>query len=102
MSVPAKEAIKMMAKNINNPKFKIIDVRTTPQRMALSIPNSEHIPLNQLNSKINLFDKENTYLIYCRVGQRSMTAANALNKHGINAINMEGGILEWQHLTSGG
>lgn len=95
MSLPAKEAIKMIAKNAANPKFKLIDVRTMPERQASSIPNSEHIPLDQLGSKINYFDKDNTYLIYCRSGKRSLTATNALKQQGINAINMEGGILEW-------
>jgi len=96
MSVPAREAIKMMAQNIANPKFKIIDVRTLSERKALSIPSSEHMPLDQLN--LQAFNKETTYLIYCRSGVRSMTATNALKQHGINAINMEGGILEWDRL----
>jgi rhodanese-related sulfurtransferase len=102
MSVSAKEAIKMIAKNIANPHFKLIDVRTLPERKALSIPNSEHVPLDQFQARINEFNKENTYLIYCRIGVRSLTATNYLKQHGINAINMEGGILEWEKLTNKG
>lgn len=83
-----------------NPRFKLIDVRTLPERSALSIPDSEHIPLDQLGKQISVFDKETQYLIYCRSGKRSMTATNLLKQNGIDAINMEGGILEWRQLTS--
>ena len=99
MTLPAKEAIKLMAKNLSNPKFKVIDVRTVPERNMQYIPNSEHIPLDQISQQLGVFDKENTYLIYCRSGIRSQTATNMLKNNGINAINMEGGILEWQELT---
>ena len=93
MSIPAKEAIKLIAKNAANPRFKLIDVRTLPERHLSLIPNSEHIPLDQLPKQINVFDKDITYLIYCRSGKRSLTATNLLKSQGIEAINMEGGIL---------
>ena len=93
MSVPAREALKMIAKNAANPKFKLIDVRTLPERNLQYIPNSEHIPLDQLSQQMSVFDKENTYLVYCRSGKRSQTATNLLKSQGISAINMEGGIL---------
>lgn len=48
MSIPAKEAIKLIAKNLSNPKFKVIDVRTLPERNLQHIPNSEHIPLDHI------------------------------------------------------
>ena len=83
MSIPAREALKMIAKNAANPKFKLIDVRTLPERNLQYIPNSEHIPLDQLPQKISVFDKENTYLIYCRSGKRSQTATNLLKSQGI-------------------
>jgi hypothetical protein len=40
MSVPAREALKLIAKNAANPSFKIIDVQNDYQHFASAIPNS--------------------------------------------------------------
>lgn len=40
MSISVKEAIKLIAKNTSNPKFKVIDVRTASERAVNLIPNS--------------------------------------------------------------
>lgn len=48
MSISVKTALKMIAQNANNPKFKVIDVRTPAERAASFIPNSTHIPLAEL------------------------------------------------------
>ena len=90
--------MQLIAKNISNPKFKLIDVRTVVERNIHYIPNSEHIPLDQIGKQISVFDKDNTYLIYCRSGKRSLTATDFLKSQGIEAINMEGGIIEWEQI----
>ena len=41
------------------------------------------------------FKVDELYLIYCKSGKRSDMAAQFLNKQGFDAINMEGGILDW-------
>jgi rhodanese-related sulfurtransferase len=64
------------------------------------IPGSEHVPLSDIESRIGEFKKENTYLMYCRSGARSNSATNALKAHGINAINMRGGISDWNQETN--
>lgn len=93
MSISAREALKLIAKNATNARFKIIDVRTLPERQAIHIPHSEHIPLDQIPKKVGSLSKENTYLIYCRAGIRSLDATLYMKKHGLDAINMEGGII---------
>jgi rhodanese-related sulfurtransferase len=95
MSVNVTEAEEMMKTNQNNPAFKVIDVRTGMERWMSRIPNSEHVPLSDLESRLNEFNKNNTYLIYCRSGARSQSATNTLTAHGINAINLSGGINSW-------
>lgn len=93
MSISMRTALKLIAQNTQNPKFKVLDVRTAEERAISSIPNSHHIPLSNLEQASSLLSKEDTCLVYCRSGVRSVTAANWLNSRGYNAINMEGGIL---------
>lgn len=88
MSITVKAAIKLIAQNIQNPKFKVLDVRTAPERAVSSIPKSHHIPLADLERSIAGLSKDETYLIYCRSGVRSVTATNLLKSRGFNAINM--------------
>jgi len=49
MSVPVKQAFKLISQNANNPKFKIIDVRTQSERNAIHIPNSYNITLSEIS-----------------------------------------------------
>jgi rhodanese-related sulfurtransferase len=96
MSISVKTAVKMIAQNATNPKFKVVDVRTAAERAVSSIPNSSHIPLGDLEQSLSKFSPEDTYLIYCRSGVRSGKASALLNTKGFTAINMEGGIIEWE------
>jgi rhodanese-related sulfurtransferase len=96
MSISVKTAVKLIAQNIKNPKFKVVDVRTPAERAVSFIPNSSHIPLSDLEQSLSQLSPEDTYLIYCRSGVRSLKASSFLNTKGFNAINMEGGIIEWE------
>lgn len=96
MSVSVKTAVKLIAQNAKNPKFKLVDVRTPEERAISFIPNSSHIPLSDLEKSLSQLSPEDTYLIYCRSGVRSLKATSFLNAKGLNAINMEGGIIEWE------
>ena len=91
-----KTAIKLIAQNATNSKFKVMDVRTPAERAVSSIPNSFHIPLSDLEQSLSQLSQEDIYLIYCKSGVRSQKATSFLNAKGFNAINMEGGIIEWE------
>lgn len=41
--------------------------------------------------------KEKAVAVYCRSGRRSASAAQKLMKLGYEVINLDGGILAWQH-----
>ena len=85
----------MMGEHKDDPKFKVIDVRTGFERKLSHIPRTEHIPLSDLEERIGELSKENTYVVYCRSGARSQTATNLLKSRGFNAINMTGGMNSW-------
>jgi len=66
----------------------ILDVRTQREWDAGHIENSIHIPLNELNNRVNEVKKINKPLIICCAsGVRSAKAAKFLNLKNIDAIN---------------
>ena len=75
----------------------LLDVRTNTERERNSIKGSIHIPLHQLGSRISELEKyKNREIIcYCQSGSRSLSAAARLKKVGFTAVNMSGGISEW-------
>ena len=97
--ISVKEVYDLIAKNKDNQSFIIIDVRT-PQEFA-----NEHIE-NALNldyysekfrDELNKLDKEKTYLIYCRSGNRSGKALSIMKELAFREVyNMLGGVIQWK------
>lgn len=76
----------------------LLDVRTPAERSRESIPASVHIPLHQLRSRAGELEKyrDRQIVCYCASGNRSLSAAAALRKRGLNAANLAGGISNWK------
>lgn len=71
---------------------KVIDLRTPEEHKAESIPNTLHIPLDQLPFQLPDLDKNLTYYLFCGGGYRSMIGASLLKKMGFMFIkNVYGG-----------
>jgi len=75
----------------------LLDVRTESERSRNFIKGSIHIPLSSLTLSINELKKYNgkEIVCYCASGSRSLSACGILNKNGIKAANMLGGISRW-------
>lgn len=74
-------------------KYVLLDVRKKSEVEQGKIKGSIHVELNELKSKIPLFDKNEKWLVYCAGGYRSMIAASLMKAHGIsNVSNVQGGI----------
>jgi len=71
----------------------LIDVRTTAEYTSGHVAGARHIPLAELNPAD--FGKETVHVM-CRSGGRSSTGTDVLVGAGIDAVNVEGGILAWQ------
>lgn len=66
----------------------ILDVRSKAEYQGGHIKNAMHIPLQELNAKINQVKKLNKPVIaYCASGMRSASATSILKSQGIDAIN---------------
>jgi hydroxyacylglutathione hydrolase/adenylyltransferase/sulfurtransferase len=80
---------------LEDPTLQLIDVREQYEREAGHIAGSRHIELNTLPSQAATLDGGRPVVFYCRVGARSMMAAQALRASGLEAYSMDGGLLRW-------
>lgn len=77
----------------------VIDVRT-PDEIAAGYIDGTTVFADiygpDFNDKINALDKSKTYLIYCRSGRRSLSAAQMMVDNGFqNVYNLTSGITGW-------
>ena len=73
----------------------IVDVREPYEREAGYVEGSEHIELQQLAGAAQSLDSERPVIFYCRVGARSLMAAQAFRRAGYDAYSMAGGLMDW-------
>ena len=73
----------------------IVDVREDYEREAGYVDGSRHIQLAQLASGAAELDPERPVIFVCRVGGRSLMAAQALRTAGFDAYSMAGGVKQW-------
>lgn len=72
----------------------VVDVREDVEWTQGHIEGSLHIPLMQLPQRLDELPTGHTVVV-CRVGARSAQAVAYLVQQGLDAVNLEGGLLEW-------
>ncbi|WP_432363222.1 rhodanese-like domain-containing protein [Sporosarcina sp. UB5] len=77
----------------------LIDVREVDEVTAGKIPGAIHIPLGLLEFRMNELTKGTEYTMVCRSGGRSGMATKLLDSYGYKAVNMAGGMLDWEGPT---
>ena len=88
--------------NIDNPEYKIIDIRDKLDFLKSNIPNSINIPYTTLKSKYKKFLNLNEkYYIICTKGMTSIEITSFLNNHGYNAVSVIGGYNAYISLANG-
>ncbi|MDQ0576123.1 rhodanese-like domain-containing protein [Agromyces albus] len=73
----------------------ILDVREPGERSQAHIDGTLHIPLGTLIERLDEIPRDRTVYVMCHVGGRSAQAVHYLESQGVDAVNIEGGILEW-------
>jgi rhodanese-related sulfurtransferase len=73
----------------------VIDVRETYEREAGHVPGTIHIELERLASKAETIDRDRPVIFQCRLGSRSLMAAQAFRRAGFDAWSMAGGVQQW-------
>jgi sulfur-carrier protein adenylyltransferase/sulfurtransferase len=77
-------------------RLEIIDVREPYEWQIGHIPGARLVPLDRIGAEIPRLDKNRETVIYCKVGARSLYAAQQLADAGVTEVrNLAGGILRW-------
>jgi rhodanese-related sulfurtransferase len=74
----------------------VVDVREPYEREAGHIAGSRHIELEHLASQAQTIDRERPVIFHCRLGSRSLMAAQAFRRAGYDAWSMAGGLEQWE------
>jgi len=78
----------------------LLDVRRDDERAKGFIPDSVHIPLDQLRSRMDELPRDREVVAYCQSGQRSYYAARILAQHGFRVRNLTGSYRTWRIATA--
>lgn len=79
-------------------RIKIIDVRRPEEFDSFKIADAVNINYNDefFTDSIGVFPRDQIYLVYCKYGARSSSAAVMMNEMGFpRVLNLSGGIKSW-------
>lgn len=77
-----------------------LDVRTNEEFKKGGIPQSIHIPLDELRQRIHELPKDRHLIVTCRTGIRSYAAVRILKQSGFEDLsNLSGGYITYCHYT---
>ena len=82
------DPVRLLAWLGEDPGVQVIDVREPGEREAGHIEGTRHIPLASLTDAAGSVDRERPVVFYCRVGARSLMAAQAFRAAGFSAYSM--------------
>jgi len=84
---------------MENPLF--LDVRKNEEFEEGCIPESIHIPLDELRERIHELPKDRHLIVTCRTGIRSYAAVRILKQSGFELLsNLSGGYITYGHYTA--
>jgi len=83
----------------NSDDLQIIDVREDSEVAIGRIPNSKHIRLAEVLSRMDEIDPNRETVVHCKMGGRSARAIDALQRSGFKGklLNLKGGIIGWSN-----
>lgn len=75
---------------------RIIDVRTAGEYQMGHIPGAENVPVDQIATAAEGWDRNADYVVYCAVGSRSASAVQTMQSMGFkNIAHLNQGIQSW-------
>lgn len=92
-SIDAKQAIVLLN---NEDNISVLDVRTVREYKNKHLKYAINIPVQLLSNELDQLkvNKNKPIIVYCRSGNRSITASRILKKSGFTPINVKGGIIQ--------
>jgi len=73
----------------------LVDVRADHEWEVGRIAGAMHVPLPELPQRLGEIDKDRPVVLYCRGGNRSSMATEALTDAGYDAVKLSEGIVGW-------
>jgi len=84
------------AERLARGEIELVDVREADEWQDGHAPGARHIPLAELASRLADVPRECPIAFLCRSGGRSEVATELARRHGIEALDVDGGLLAWQ------
>jgi rhodanese-related sulfurtransferase len=73
----------------------VLDVREQLEWDHGHIDGAQHIPLSELGQRTDEVPRDKQLLVVCAIGGRSAQVVAWLARNGLDAVNLEGGLMEW-------
>jgi len=73
----------------------LLDVREAWELEEARLPDTLHIPMQEIPARLPELDRAAEIVVLCRSGVRSLAVARFLVQQGFRACNLRGGILAW-------
>lgn len=73
-----------------------VDVREPEEHANVRIPGTALLPLSEVEARWRELPADREVVVHCRSGARSARVTAFLRERGIDAVNVAGGILDWQ------
>jgi rhodanese-related sulfurtransferase len=74
----------------------VLDVREPVEWHHGHVEGSVHMPMTEIPGRLGELPRDGQVLVVCTVGGRSARAVQYLQQQGIDAFNLDGGLVEWQ------
>jgi len=95
MSDEIREVSRAEAEELLGDGAQLVDVRAEHEWEMGRIAGAVHLPLAELSERAGELDKERPVVLYCRGGNRSTMAVEALVSDGFDAVKLTEGIVGW-------
>jgi rhodanese-related sulfurtransferase len=90
-----REVSREEARKLIDEGAQLIDVRADHEWEVGRIAGAAHVPLPELPQRLGEIDKDRPVVVYCRGGNRSTMATDALAEAGYDAAKLSEGIVGW-------
>ena len=97
-NVTPQEAATVMGQRANDEAFMVLDVRTPGEFSEGHLQGARNIDFTspEFRDRVRSLNRNRTYLVYCRSGNRSGKALEVFRELGFTSIlHMDGGTLAW-------
>ena len=74
----------------------VLDVREPIEWHHGHVEGSVHVPMTEIPARLGELPADSRVLVVCKVGGRSARVVQYLVAHGIDAVNLDGGLVEWE------